>query len=116
MHLAYLIVWIAGKIKAPPEDKMDADKTLICALSACVQAANAVRAGAISAIIANNNANGYFRLTPDTNAASPTVPIFSVPYSTYTVLSAAILTGAALKLQYQTYTLPSCTNSYPQSA
>lgn len=73
-----------------------------------LQAANAGRAGAAAVIIANNNANGYFRLTPDSGAPAPTFPVFSVPLSTYSQISAAIQLGASLSFQLQRYTFPSC--------
>lgn len=59
------------------------------------------------ALISNNNANGYFRLTPTAGAATPAIPIFSVPFSVYTTLQAALQLGTALALQLQPYTPPS---------
>ena len=80
-----------------------------------LQAANAGRAGAAAVIIANNNANGYFRLTPDSGAPAPTFPVFSVPLSTYSQISAAIQLGASLSFQLQRYTFPSCKPSQESS-
>jgi hypothetical protein len=65
-------------------------------------------AGAAAVIIANSNANGYFRLSPDPGTAAPTLPVFSVPLSTYSLLSNAILLGSTLRMGIQPYVLPSC--------
>lgn len=59
-------------------------------------------------MIANSNPKPYYRLSPDPNTAAPTIPVFSVPLSTYSLLSGAILLGSTLQMRIQTYTLPSC--------
>ena len=58
-------------------------------------------------LIANDDQDGYFLLTPDPDASPPSVPVFSVPLSTYNSISTAIQLGAMLVLQLQAYTLPS---------
>ena len=75
--------------------------------AAYVQAHNAVNAGAAVVLIANDNQDGYFLLTPDPSASPSSVPVFSVPLSTYNSISMAIQLGAMLALELQTYTLPS---------
>ena len=72
-----------------------------------VQAKNAMAAGAAALVLANSNANGYFRLSPDPGAAAPSIPVFSVPLSTYSLLTGAIQLGSTLKMRIQTYALPS---------
>ena len=58
-------------------------------------------------LIANDDQDGYFLLTPDPDASPPGVQVFSVPLSTYNSIATAIQLGATLVLQLQAYTLPS---------
>ena len=64
-----------------------------------LQVQNAINAGAQVVILGNNNANGYFRLSKDANAVTPSVPALSVPLSTYLQASTAIQLGVSLTVQ-----------------
>lgn len=70
-----------------------------------MQAENAASAGASVVVIANNNSNGYFRLTPSQGARQPGIPVFAVPLSAYSTIAASIQIGSKLTLQLQSYTL-----------
>ena len=57
-------------------------------------------------IVGNNNGNGYFRLSPDRNAATPRIPAFSIPQKLYNQLFVATQLGSDLTLQVQDTTMP----------
>lgn len=72
-----------------------------------MQVQSAQISGASLLLVANSNANGYFRLTADAGQPLPAMPAFSVPLSTFTTLSGALQLGGNLSLRLQNYTLPS---------
>lgn len=87
----------------------------IILLNFFLQVRDAANAGATMLILGNNNANGYFRLDKDANAASPSIPAFSIPQSAYTQIFQSLQAGASFNIQVQDITLPTGMLLLPKS-
>ncbi len=70
------------------------------------QVSNAIKAGALAVLIANNGTTGFFRMQPDSSSGGITVPSASLPLSTARPLWNGLTAGMTLNAQFLTYKLP----------